>query len=105
MKTRLGGRGGAGNPGKGDHDEEKYETPRRTRIPALETPAGAAAHHFLKMGTGFCRAFFPVFLAAFFVAKIKLVSTIGVYFSDFRMPLESQTENTHFGLAHLENVT
>ena len=30
---------------------------------------------------------FSVFFAAFFLATITLVSTIGVYFSDFRMPL------------------
>ena len=35
--------GALGNPGKGDRDYESKEPPRRTRIPALGAPAGAAA--------------------------------------------------------------
>ena len=35
-----------GSPGNGDHDEEKKEAPRQTRIPVLGAPAGAAARNF-----------------------------------------------------------
>jgi len=51
-------RGALGNPREGGRDDEAKEAPRRTRIPALGSPIGAAARQFL-MGaySFFC---FPV---------------------------------------------
>jgi len=45
--------GALGNPKKGNHDEEKKETPRRIPIPAFWTRPPAV---FLKVWIGFWRA-------------------------------------------------